>query len=67
MTGKELRGWRQKHRLTQEKLAQMLGVIRVTVARWEAEARGIPPFLPLALEALERRMKLGGGKNGTAN
>jgi len=57
VTGKELKEWRQRHRLTQVELAQMLGVIRVTVARWEGGTRGIPPFLPLALEALEYRMK----------
>jgi transcriptional regulator with XRE-family HTH domain len=49
--------------LTQEGLAQRLGVIRLTVARWETGTRAIPSFLPLALEALEIRIKKG-GKNG---
>jgi hypothetical protein len=35
----------------------MLGVHRVTIAKWEAGDRGIPSFLSLALEALEHRMK----------
>jgi hypothetical protein len=35
----------------------MLGVHRVTIAKWEAGDRGIPSFLPLALATLEHRMK----------
>jgi DNA-binding transcriptional regulator YiaG len=57
MTGTELREWRRKWGLTQEVLARRLGVIRLTIARWETGARSIPVFLPLALEALENRMK----------
>jgi transcriptional regulator with XRE-family HTH domain len=57
MTGKELQEWRRKRGLSQEGLAGHLGVIRVTVARWETGTRSIPSFLPLALEALENRMK----------
>jgi transcriptional regulator with XRE-family HTH domain len=58
MTGKELQEWRRKRGLTQEALALRLGVIRVTVARWETGTRAIPAFLSLALEALEIRMKM---------
>jgi transcriptional regulator with XRE-family HTH domain len=57
MTGKELKEWRRKQGLSQEGLAQRLGVIRLTVARWETGARAIPSFLPLALEALETRIE----------
>jgi DNA-binding transcriptional regulator YiaG len=57
MNGQELKAWRQKWRLTQEALAGLLGVHRVTVAKWETGDRGIPPLLHLALEALEHRMK----------
>ena len=63
MTGQELKEWRRKWGLTQEGLAQRLGVIKVTVARWETGTRAIPSFLPLALEALENHMKEE-GKNG---
>jgi DNA-binding transcriptional regulator YiaG len=63
MTGQELKEWRRKWGLTQEGLAQRLGVIKVTVARWETRTRAIPSFLPLALEALENHMKKE-GKNG---
>ncbi len=58
MTGKELQGWRRQWGLTQEGLARRLGVIRLTVARWETETRAMPAFLPLALEALEYQMKV---------
>jgi len=58
MIGKELQEWRRKWGLSQEGLARRLGVIRVTVARWETGTRAIPTFLPLALEALENRMEM---------
>ena len=60
MKGNELREWRRKQGLTQEELAKCLGVIRVTIARWETDVRAVPSFLPLALEALENRLKEGG-------
>jgi transcriptional regulator with XRE-family HTH domain len=49
----ELKEWRRNQNLTQGALADLLGVHRVTIAKWEAGDRGIPPFLPLALKALE--------------
>jgi transcriptional regulator with XRE-family HTH domain len=61
MTRKELQEWRRKRGLSQEGLARHLGVIRITVTRWETGARTIPSFLPLALEALENRMKMEAG------
>ena len=60
MTGNELQAWRRKQGLTQEQLANCLGVIRITITRWETDVRAVPSFLPLALEALENRMKQGG-------
>jgi transcriptional regulator with XRE-family HTH domain len=62
MTGKELQAWRRKQGLTQEELALCLGVIRITITRWETGVRAVPSFLPLALEALEYRMKQGGSE-----
>ena len=44
--------------LTQEDLARRLGVIRLTVARWETGSRSVPSFLSLALEALEYQIKM---------
>lgn len=60
MTGKELQAWRKKQGLTQEELALGLGVIRITITRWETGVRAVPSFLPLALEALENRNKESG-------
>jgi predicted transcriptional regulator len=62
MKGKELKNWRKKYNLTQLELSRYLNVERVTVARWEVEIRPVPPFLFLALEALENRLMKGGGK-----
>ena len=51
--------------MAQGELARLLGTHQVTVCRWETGARKRIPFLlPLALEALDSRMKAGGGKNG---
>ena len=55
-----LKAWRQRQRLTQRELANLLGVTPMCVAFWEWGKRRIPPFLPLALEALENRLKKGG-------
>jgi DNA-binding transcriptional regulator YiaG len=59
MTDTDLKLWRKRLGLTQVELANMLGTYQVTVARWETGARKIPFLLPLALEALEHRMKEG--------
>jgi len=64
MTASELRAWRLKSKITQEKLAEKLGVHRVTIAKWEAGDRSIPKLLPLALEALENRLRKEGKGNG---
>ena len=63
MTGEDLKHWRQQWDVTQVELAEMLGTYAVTVCRWETGARRIPFLLPLALEALENRLKKG-DKNG---
>jgi hypothetical protein len=63
MNGEDLKLWRQKWGVTQVQLAKMLGTYAVTVCRWETGVRGIPFLLPLALEALENKLK-GGGKDG---
>lgn len=56
MNGPQLKSWREYHQLTQDQLGQMLGVFRETVARWETDARAIPPFLGLALETVQREL-----------
>ncbi len=57
MIGNELKLWRKRWGITQVELAKMLGTYQVTIARWETGVRKIPFLLPLALEALEKRMK----------
>lgn len=59
MEGKDLKVWRKKWGLSQVELAKMLGTYQVTVCRWEKGKRSIPLLLPLALEALENRIKKG--------
>ncbi len=55
----KLREWRKQAGLTQRELARLLGVHYMAVAFWEWGKRRIPALLPLALEALENRMKEG--------
>jgi DNA-binding transcriptional regulator YiaG len=54
--GNGLKQFREKHNLTQEKLAQILKVSTNTVARWERNERRIPEFLNLALKTIEREL-----------
>lgn len=63
MNGEDLKLWRQEWGITQAELARMLGTYTVTVCRWETGVRGIPFLLPLALEALEHKLRKG-GKDG---
>jgi transcriptional regulator with XRE-family HTH domain len=57
MKGKDLLFWRKQRGLTQRELALTLGVRNLAVSRWERGERRIPALLPLALEALENRMR----------
>lgn len=57
MTNREFKNWRTKWGFSQGKLAKALGVRSMTVARWEWGTIRIPALLPLALEALEHRMR----------
>jgi transcriptional regulator with XRE-family HTH domain len=57
MNKETLKDWRQGQRLSRKKLAGMLGITAMAVAYWEWGSRKIPPLLPLALEALEIRLK----------
>lgn len=58
MTPKELKAWRSRNGYSQSGLAEVLGVISLTVSRWELGVREIPSFLHLALECVEKK---GGG------
>ena len=54
MTPEQLRLWRWSHNLTQQALADFLGVKVLAVARWEAGSRTPPQYLRLALERIEQ-------------
>lgn len=58
MTPQDLKEWRSKTGLTQLQLAQKLNVANMTVSRWETGLRSIPPFLFLALQAIECGQKM---------
>jgi transcriptional regulator with XRE-family HTH domain len=45
MTGKEIRDRRIRLRLSQEQLAKLIGVSRVTIARWETDRQKPLPVL----------------------
>ncbi len=55
MTGRDLQEWRINNGYSQANLAKALGVIKLTVTRWENGKRDIPPFLHLALKALPKK------------
>jgi len=52
--GLRIRAWRHAHGLTQEQLAKHLGVVWLTVQRWETGKRDAPSFLWLALDRLDQ-------------
>jgi transcriptional regulator with XRE-family HTH domain len=53
MDNEALKKWRLKHGYSQAQLADALQVDVMTISRWERGARQSPPFLRLALRALE--------------
>jgi transcriptional regulator with XRE-family HTH domain len=52
LTGREFRAIRLRLGLTQEDLAMRLGVIRVTVTRWETGKLRVPKIAALAIRQL---------------
>ncbi len=51
MTSLELKQWRHKNNYSQSQLAEALGVITMTVSRWERGETEISPFLDLGLKS----------------
>ncbi len=51
MTGKDIKEWRLKLKLSQERLAQLIGVSFGTVNRWESE---VSKPSRLALEKIKK-------------
>jgi transcriptional regulator with XRE-family HTH domain len=56
MTPQELKRWREKADLTQEKLAKHLGLSTNTISRYEQGSRRIGKFIPLVLAVLRRQL-----------
>ena len=56
MTGKELKIRRITIDLTQVQLAEMLGVQKNTISRYETGDLAIPKAIELAVEAIESRI-----------
>ena len=54
MNPADLKAWRERMGWSQPVLADRLGVHPMTVSKWERGESEPPPFLPLALESLER-------------
>lgn len=52
----DLRAWRTARKLSQQRLASLLGVTWLAVQRWEAGTRKVPAFLGLALKGLESEL-----------
>jgi len=44
----DLKKWRERHKFSQHRLAEALGVSSNTVSRWELGSRQIPSFLATA-------------------
>jgi transcriptional regulator with XRE-family HTH domain len=59
MDREALRAWRKQAGLTQKEMARLLGVHHMALSFWELGKRRVPALLPLALEALDHRMKEG--------
>ena len=55
MEGNELQQRREALGMSRDELAKALQTTSVSVWRWENGERAIPPYLPLALETIERR------------
>ncbi len=49
----DLKQWKERLNCNQVALAEMLGVTKMCVSRWERGDRKIPPFLIYALKWLE--------------
>jgi transcriptional regulator with XRE-family HTH domain len=53
----DLKSWRLRLGLTQESAADLLGVHRVTVARWESGACAMPKLIGMACLNYESMLK----------
>ena len=56
MNGASITKWRERWRVTQAELADMLGVTRLTITRWENGAGFNERMLIYALRGLQRKL-----------
>ncbi len=54
MTALQLKAWRTKRKLSQEDLAERLGIHWITVSRWERKVIPVPKWVPVWLRTLEK-------------
>lgn len=55
--GNDLQKRREALGMSRDELAKALQTTSVSIWRWETGERAIPPYLPLALETVERNQK----------
>ncbi len=60
MEANELQRRREALGMSRDELAKALQTTSVSVWRWENSERAIPPYLPLALETIERNQESNG-------
>lgn len=60
MEPEDLIAWRKARGLTQEQLADLLGITKSGICKWEVGDRKIPPFLPIALKCLKVKKEVAG-------
>jgi transcriptional regulator with XRE-family HTH domain len=53
----DLKAWRERLGLTQERAAELLGVHRVTVARWESGACAMPKLIGMACLSISKMLE----------
>ncbi len=66
MESEELQNRREALGMSRDELAKALQTTSVSVWRWENGERSIPPYLPLALETVERNHQNTGLRRATA-
>ncbi len=56
-TGRDLAAWRQSVRVSQRRLAELIGINRTTIARYELSPKPVPRLVVLGVAAVERLIR----------